>query len=337
MKNEKRNFLGNIIRFAGEHTILVALIVMWIILFLTTGRFRSFDNFFSILRESAFIGVAGLGMTFCIITGGLDLSSGSLIALLAVLNVMMLNAFNSVLALPIVLIFGILSGSFNGILVAKVKIPPFITTLATFYIFRSMAYLITGGNPVTFNAPWFIWIGNGDILSIPFPFILMLVLAVACDTILRKTKIGRSVTAIGNSIPASRISGINIDRTLIFAFMMVGLGIAISSILISSRLWSANPKMQNGYEFKVIAAVVLGGTALEGGKGSIFNTVVASIFYTSISNAMTLYRDDSYVISVVTGFILLLAFSLNPIKQILDDQNNRKIVAKKTVELGVAK
>lgn len=335
MKN--KNLRVNIIRFAGEHTILVALIIMWLILFLSTGRFRSLDNFFSILRESAFIGVAGLGMTFCIITGGLDLSSGSLIALLAVLNIMMLNAINSALALPVVIIFGILAGSFNGILVAKVKIPPFIATLATFYIFRSMAYLITGGNPVTYNDSWFIWLGNGSVLGIPFPFILMVVLAVACDTILRKTKIGRSVTAIGNSIPASRVSGINIDRTIIFAFMMVGIGIAISSILISSRLWSANPKMQNGYEFKVIAAVVLGGTALEGGKGSIFNTVIASIFYCSISNAMTLYRIDSYVISVVTGFILLLAFSLNPIKQILDDHNNRKIVAKKSVRLGAEK
>ena len=274
MKIENKELRGSIVEFAGEHTILVALVAMWLILFVSTGRFRSFDNFYSILRESAFIGVAGLGMTFCIITGGLDLSSGSLIALLAVLNIMMLNVFNSILVLPIVLILGALGGSFNGLLVAKVKIPPFITTLATFYIFRALAYIITRGNPVTYNETWFTWIGNGNIFGIPFPFILMVFLAVICDMILRKTRIGRSVTAIGNSVKASHVSGINIDRTTIFAFMMVGIGIAISSILISSRLWSANPKMQNGYEFKVIAAVVLGGTALEGGKGSIFNTVV---------------------------------------------------------------
>lgn len=337
MKKESKLFGDKKSSFIGEHTILVALLIMWLVFFLTTERFRSFDNFFSILRESAFIGIAGLGMTLCIITGGLDLSSGSLIALLAVLNIMLLNVFNSALALPIVLVLGALGGCFNGILVAKVKIPPFITTLATFYIFRALAYIITGGNPVTYTKSWFTWIGNGNILGIPAPFILMIVLAVICDAVLRKTRIGRSVTAIGNSVEASRISGINIDRTTVFAFMMVGLGVAISSILISSRLWSANPKMQNGYEFKVIAAVVLGGTALEGGKGSIFNTVVAAIFYCSISNAMTLYRVDSYVISVVTGIILLLAFSLNSVKQIVDDINNRRAVAKKAAGTGALK
>ena len=337
MKIGSRDFKGRISRFAGDHTILVALVIMWVVLFSITGRFRSFDNFFSILRESAFIGISGLGMTFCIITGGLDLSSGSLIALLAVLNIMLLKIFNPVIALPIVLILGVLGGCFNGFLVAKIKIPAFITTLATFYIFRSLAYIITGGNPVTYTKPWFTWIGNGNIFTIPAPFMLMVVLGVICDTILRRTRIGRSIMAIGNSTEASRISGIRIDRTTIFAFMMVGFGVAISSILISSRLWSANPKMQNGYEFKVIAAVVLGGTALEGGKGSIFNTVVAAIFYCSISNAMTLYRVDSYVISVVTGLILLLAFALNPIKQILDEANNRRMVARKAAELGASK
>ena len=114
--------------------------------------------------------------------------------------------------------------------------------------------------------------------------------------------------------------------------MIVGVTVAISSVILSSRLWSANPRMLDGYEFKIITAVVLGGTALEGGKGSILNTVVAAIFYCSISNAMTLYRVDSYVISIVTGIILLLAFSLNPIKQILDERNNRKAVARKVEE-----
>lgn len=330
MNKEKRSFGTGIRRFFGNHTILIALIIMWLLLFVTTKRFRSANNLFSILRESAFIGVAGLGMTFCIITGGLDLSAGSLIALLAVINIILLKIINPVLAILIVLLLGVVGGVINGALVSYIKIPAFIATLATFYIFRSLAYIITGGDPVTFSDPWFTWIGNGDILGIPAPFIFMIILAIISDAILRKTPVGRSVTAIGNSIEASRISGININKTTIFAFMMVGLSVAISSIMISSRLWSANPKMQNGYEFKVIAAVVLGGTALEGGKGNIFNTVIAAIFYTSISNIMTIYRVDSYVISVVTGLILLLAFSLNPIKVLLDNFSNKKAVLKKS-------
>lgn len=317
-------------RYLGEHTILVALLIMWIFLFVTTERFRSIGNFLSILQEASFIGIAGLGMTFCIIAGGLDLSSGSLIALLAVVNMMLLKATNSFLTIPIVIVLGALSGTVNGILVSKVKIPSFIATLATFYIFRALAYIITGGDPVTYNMPWFIWIGNGTILGIPFSFILMVVLAFFANLILRRTKIGRSVIAVGNSPEASRISGLNNDKATIFAFMMVGITVAISSVLLSSRLWSANPRMLDGYEFKVITAVVLGGTALEGGKGSILNTVVAAIFYCSLSNAMTLYRVDSYVISIVTGIILLLAFSLNPIKQTFDERNNRRAVAGKT-------
>jgi ribose/xylose/arabinose/galactoside ABC-type transport system permease subunit len=264
-------------RYLGEHTILVALLIMWILLFATTARFRSIANFLSILQEASFIGIAGLGMTFCIIAGGLDLSSGSLIALLAVVNMMLLKATNSFLTIPIVIVLGALSGTVNGILVSKVKIPSFIATLATFYIFRALAYIITSGNPVTYNIPWFIWIGNGTILGIPFSFILMAVLAFFANLILRRTKIGRSVVAVGNSPEASRISGLNNDKATIFAFMMVGITVAISSVLLSSRLWSANPRMLDGYEFKVITAVVLGGTALEGGKGSILNTVVAAI------------------------------------------------------------
>lgn len=327
MSGENRN-VKSIGRYLGEHTILVALLVMWALLFVSTDRFRSMDNFLSILQEASFIGISGLGMTFCIITGGLDLSSGSLIALLAVVNMLLLRATDSFLAIPVVLLLGALLGAFNGLLVSKVRIPAFITTLATFYIFRALAYIITGGDPVTYNAAWFIWLGNGSILGIPFSFLLMIVLAIVAHLILRRTQIGRSVVALGNSPEAARISGLNNDRATIFAFLMVGLTVAISSVLLSSRLWSANPRMLDGYEFRVITAVVLGGTALEGGKGSIFNTVIASIFYCSISNAMTLYRVDSYVISIVTGIILLLAFSLNPIKQILDERNNKKAVAR---------
>lgn len=331
--NSENKAMKKIRRYLGEHTILLALLIMFVLLFITTDRFRSVDNFLSILQEASFIGIAGIGMTFCIITGGLDLSSGSMIALLAVINMLILNATDSVIAVFAVLFLGAVLGALNGVLVSKVRIPAFIATLATFYVFRALAYIITGGDPVAYNAPWFIWLGNGKVLGIPFSFILMLVLAFLAHLILRRTRIGRTVTAIGNSPEASRISGLNNDLATIFAFMMVGLNVAISSVLVSSRLWSANPRMMDGYEFKVITAVVLGGTALEGGKGSIFNTIVAAVFYCGISNAMTLYRIDSYVINIVTGIILLLAFSLNPIMQIMDERKN-KAEAKKTTSGG---
>ena len=321
--NSANKIIGKIRNYFRNHTILLAFLIMVLLLFVTTERFRSMDNFLSILQEASFIGIAGLGMTFCIIAGGLDLSSGSMIALLAVINMMLLKATNSFLVIFIVIFLGAVLGTFNGILVSKVKMPAFIATLATFYIFRAIAYIITGGNPVTYSEKWFVWIGNGKVLGIPFSFLLMIVLAFFAHLILTRTRSGRTVVAIGNSPEASRISGLNNDLATIFSFMMVGITVAISSVVISSRLWSANPRMMDGYEFKVITAVVLGGTALEGGKGSVFNTVVAAIFYCSISNAMTLYHVDSYVISIVTGVILLLAFALNPIMQIVEVYRNR--------------
>lgn len=313
-----------------EYTILYALLFMWLVLFLSSARFGSFDNLRSILRESSFVGIAAIGMTLCIISGHFDLSVGSMVALLAIETVWLVGKIGLVPTFLAVLLSGFFLGVLNGSIVAKVRVPAFITTLGTFYIFRAVAYIVTGGAPLKFSETWFTVWGNGFIIGLPISFVIFLCLAIVGTYILRGTYLGRNILAIGNSEKASRIAGINIDRTKILVFGLVGVFTAASAILISSRLWSANPKMLNGYEFKVIAAVVLGGTALSGGKGSIFNTFVSAIFFVTISNAMLIYRVDSFVIQVVTGLILLFAFALNTLRGFVEQRIARMRAKKET-------
>jgi len=303
-----------------EYTIFYALLFMWFVLFITNDNFGTYLNIKSILRESAFVGICAIGMTLCIISGNFDLSVGSMIALLAVETVWLIGRIGLLPTFICVMATGFVFGLFNGLVVVKLRIPAFIATLGTFYIFRAAAYLVTGGAPVKFSEKWFTVWGNGTILSLPIPFVVFVVLTVIGTIILRHMPFGRYILAIGNSEKASKIAGINIHLTKILIFAFVGLFTAISAILISARLWSANPKMLSGYEFKVIAAVVLGGTFLTGGKGSIVNTFFSSIFFVTISNAMTLFRVDSFLIQIVTGLILLLAFSLNFVRSIFENK-----------------
>ena len=165
---------------------------------------------------------------------------------------------------------------------------------------------------------------NGTVGSVaaglPIPFVIFVVLAVIGTIVLRRTPLGRYILAIGNSEKASYISGINISRIKIVIFGIVGFFTAGSAILLSSRLWSANPGMKDGFEFNVIAAVVLGGTSLAGGKGSIFNTFMAAIFFASLNTAMNMFQVDSYMQRVVIGVVLLFAFSLTGIRQFTEDK-----------------
>jgi ribose/xylose/arabinose/galactoside ABC-type transport system permease subunit len=307
-----------------EMGITFALILLWILFYMSNESFRHIDSYLSILREASFVGITAIGMTFCIISGNFDLSVGSMLALLSMVAMSNISTIGFIPTVIIVLVLGALLGMINGLIVSKLKIPAFIATLATYFVFRAVAYIYSGGNSVQFQEKWFTSIGNGSIAGIPTPFILLIVLMIAGTVLLRKTAFGRYTLAIGNSEKASIVSGINISRMKVLIFMTVGVFTAISAIVISSRLWSANPGMKDGYEFDVIAAVVLGGTTLAGGKGSVFNTFVASIFFASLNTAMNMFHVDSYMQRVVIGVVLLFAFSITGIRNYIEDFNRRR-------------
>jgi ribose/xylose/arabinose/galactoside ABC-type transport system permease subunit len=299
---------------ARERGILFALALFWIVCAAVNPMFRDVTTYLSILRESAFVGVAAIGMTFCIITGAFDLSVGSMLALLGIAVVATVGHTGLVGGIVLVALMGAAAGTLNGLLVAGLRIPAFIATLAMYYIYRALAYIVTKGEPVQFQEAWFTDVGNGSIAGIPTPFIVLAVLTIVGTWMLRRTSFGRSVLAIGNSLRASEISGIRIPRLRMLVFTIVGVFTGIAAFLISSRMWSANSGMKLGFEFDVIAAVVLGGTSLAGGRGSIANTMVAAIFFASLNTAMNMFHVDSYMQRVVIGVVLLIAFSLNGIR-----------------------
>lgn len=299
---------------ARERGILFALLIFLGVCAAANPMFREISTYLSILRESSFVGVAAIGMTFCIITGDFDLSVGSMLALLGIALVAMVGHTGLLVGLAAVTAMGAVCGLVNGLLISRLRIPAFIATLAMYFIYRAVAYIVTKGEPVQFQEPWFTEVGNGSVAGIPTPFLFFVVLAVLGTLVLRRTPFGRRVLAIGNSTRASEISGIRIARMRTLVFTIVGAFTGVAAFLISSRMWSANSGMKTGYEFDVIAAVVLGGTSLAGGKGSVGNTVIASIFFASLNTAMNMFHVDSYMQRVVIGIVLLIAFSLTGIR-----------------------
>lgn len=297
--------------------ILVSLILLWIIFFFTNENFRRIDSYLSILREASFVGVAAIGMTFCIIIKAMDLSIGAMIGLLALITLSIVGKLGLIPTIIIILILGAIFGAINGFLYAKLRLPAFIATLAMSYIYKSIALIYSDGKSIQFKEKWFTVIGNGTLIGIPVPFIIFIVLAILGSIILRKTILGRQILSIGNSEKASYLSGIDILKVKIIVFALVGIFTSIAAMLISSRLWSANADMKSGYEFDVIAAVVLGGTSLNGGKGSMFNTTIASIFFASLYIGMNMFHIDAYIQKVVEGVILVVAFSIGGGSQLI--------------------
>ena len=305
---------------ARERGILFALLIFWGICAAANPMFREISTYLSILRESSFVGVAAIGMTFCIITGDFDLSVGSMLSLLGIAIVAIVGKTGLLGGILAVVVMGAACGMLNGLLVSRLRIPAFIATLAMYFIYRAVAYIVTKGEPVQFQEPWFTEIGNGSLAGIPTPFLFFIVLAAVGTYLLRRTPFGRNVLAVGNSVRASEISGIRVARLRMLVFTMVGAFTGIAALLISSRMWSANSGMKTGYEFDVIAAVVLGGTSLAGGKGSVANTVVASIFFASLNTAMNMFHVDSHMQRVVIGVVLLIAFSLTGIRSFVAER-----------------
>ena len=231
-----KNFIKKAVRDKG---IIYVVVVFWVVLLITNENFRQFTTLMNILTESSLVGVAAIGMTFCIICGFFDLSVGSMLPLLMIVLIVILGTVGLVPGLIIILLAGAVLGSFSGMLVALLRLPAFIATLALYNIYSALALITTAGEPVTFSEPWFTVIGGGNILGIPIPFIIMIVLGIFATIILRRTPFGRHVLAIGNSEKASFNSGINIKKSTIMVFVLVGLFTAVSAILVSARLWSA--------------------------------------------------------------------------------------------------
>lgn len=294
-----------------KNLVLVLLIIFWIIMFVLNSNFRTSANMGSILREASATGIAALGMTLIIIMGDFDLSIGSMVAILGMILASSLEHFGLIPALLIVCVAGVIAGLINGVIVSYFNVPAFITTLGTYYSFRALAYIVNDANSIFCSDTAFLNIGYGSVAGIPIPFILYIILAAVGMILLNRTTYGRNIRALGNSQKASRISGINTKWVKCVAFAIIGFCTAISTIIITSRQTCASPDVAKNFHFDAITIVVLGGTRLTGGEGSILNTVIASILYATVVNCLSLYHVDAQWQRICMGVILLVAFSFD--------------------------
>lgn len=315
-----------------RYGIALVLLFSWICAYFFVPKFSNPDNMLNVIRQSAFVGCAAVGMTIAIISGTFDLSIGSTLALSAYLGLMVVNRTESIpLAMLTSIVAAMAVGTVNGFLVTRMKIPAFITTLAMLFIVRGLSFIIShGGEPVRFNGKAFTWWGNGSLFGIPTPFLIFILCAVVGWFILTHTAFGRYVFSIGTNPNAAKVAGVPVAATTTWIFVVVSLFTGISAFLIGSRLYSAGPGLEPGFELNVISAVVLGGTRLAGGRGSMIGTVAACLLYATMSNVLNLLHADAFAQRVAVGLVLLLALSIEGIRQRLFERASRRISIVKT-------
>ena len=289
---------------------LLGLIVLSIFLSIATPNFLTSSNLFSVLRQVSYSGLLAFGMTFVILIGGIDLSVGAILALVGIITASLIQAgVDPILASLIGVLLGALCGAFNGLLISVGKIAPFIATLATMILFRGIAQEYSQSKPISINATGFFdAIGSGYLLDfIPIPVLLMLVVYFVLWFVLQKTRFGRYVYALGGSEDVALISGLKVKRLKLWVYTLSGVMSAIAALVVTSRLSSASPNAGAMYELDAIAAVVLGGTSLSGGRGWIFGTLIGVILLGVLSNGLNLLNVSANYQLIIKGLVILFA------------------------------
>ncbi|MFD0716619.1 ABC transporter permease [Paenibacillus sp. GCM10027626] len=290
-----------------------SLIILIIVFSLSSANFLQFSNIAGILLSTAVIGVLALGSTFVIITGGIDLSVGTVMTLSAVMTGVFISYWG--FPVPLGIIGGILTGAICGFLsgffVSKLKIPPFIATLAMMMVAKGLALVISGAKPIYFtDAPVFSKISLGTLFpgfGIPNAVLIFFAAAAIGSILLSKTIVGRYNFALGSNEEATRLSGVNVKYWKIVIYTITGTFTGLAGVLMASRLSSAQPALGQGYELEAIAAVVIGGTSLSGGKGTIIGTVIGALIMSVLTNGLRIMSVPQEWQTVVVGLVILLA------------------------------
>lgn len=293
----------------------VVLILLAICLFfaLSTPGFLRPSNLLNVALQSSIIAIVAIGMTFAILTAGIDLSVGSVMALSGALaaGLATRHGLSPALSISLALLAGVACGALNGLMVVRGGIPPFVATLATLSIARGLTLAYTEGRPIAGLPASFIWLGNGRILDIPVPVILMVVVAVVAWIVLRQTRFGLHVYATGGNEETTRLAGVSPSRIKMAAYMISGLTAAAGGILLTGRLSSAQPNAAVGWELDAIAAPVLGGVSLFGGVGGVGGAVAGALIIGVLSNGLNLLRVSSYYQQIIKGAVIILAVMLD--------------------------
>lgn len=289
-------------------TAAIALVVLVLGLSIASSQFLTGSNLMGILRQAAVYVIMGLGMSFVMMTGGVDLSQGSLLALVGVVAAKTMEATESIpLAILTSIVVGAAVGAVNGAVIACLKIPPFIMTLSTMYLCRGLTLVITQATPITITSSAFKWIGAGTLLGLPVPVYVFVIAAAVGQFILSFTSTGRYVLAVGSNREAARLSGIKTRWNECKVYIISGIMVAIAGVVYVTRLGAAQSNAGISYEMEAVAASVLGGTSVLGGEGSVIGTVLGAVVVAIVRNAMVLLEISTYYQQIVTGAVILVA------------------------------
>ncbi|MEG4169900.1 MULTISPECIES: ABC transporter permease subunit [unclassified Microcoleus] len=311
-KTSKAQAWKNFIQVAG---ILPILVGICIIFSLVTPNFLSVGNLINVIRQASINIVLATGMTFVILTGGIDLSVGSILGVTAVVGVLVsLVPGLGWFAVPAALIAGVFLGLLNGSLVAYLGLPPFIVTLGSYTALRGVAYLVANGTTVINRNLNFAWVGNNYVGPIPWLVIIAFLAVLASWFVLRRTVLGRHIYAVGGNIRAARLTGIKVSRVLLFVYGVSGLLSGLGGIMSASRLYSATGMLGQGYELDAIAAVILGGTSFTGGIGTIWGTLLGALIIALLNNGLTLMNVSFFWQLVVKGLVIIIAVTIDKVR-----------------------
>jgi ribose/xylose/arabinose/galactoside ABC-type transport system permease subunit len=315
------DFFGFLARFAP----LIFLFALMVLFALVQPRFLSSINLFNVMRQVSITGLLAIGMTFVILTAGIDLSIGSLVAFAGLVAAAVAKGgiqdrfivgeggvgYGWGLAALAAIAVGVAGGWIQGLAITRLKVPPFVVTLGGMSAFRGAALLFAAGGPISGFEPSFTWWGQGKIGPVPVPVIIFLVAAALAHVALRYTRYGRKVYAVGGNPEAARLSGLNVTRMIASVYVIMGFFAGLGAFVLSARLNSAEAVAGTGYELTVIASVVIGGTSLFGGSGTIFGTVVGTILIGVLLNGLVLMNVSSYIQQIVIGIIIVLAVAFD--------------------------
>ena len=305
MNNERKKKLINQINIYRSVLILIVICIFASIL---SSSFLSVSNLFNVVKQITVAGIVGCGMTFVILTGGIDLSVGSIVGLAgAIAAGILVSTENVFLAILAALGIGIVCGAINGFFVAQCEIPPFIATLGMMTLLRGCVLVYTKGAPIAIKVDAYKFIGKGTILGVPVPILLLVILYLIAHYIFNQTGFGRSIYALGGNKEAARLSGIRVKYSEWIVYIFNGLMSGIAAIVLTARLGSAQSTSGEGIEMDAIAAVILGGTSLSGGTGFVLPTVIGAMIMGIIDNILTLMNVNPHATNIVKGAVVLLA------------------------------
>ena len=308
-KTPDQKFWANLIQTAGILPVLIAIVVVFSFV---APNFLTENNLLNIVRQASINIVLATGMTVVILTGGIDLSVGSVLAVSAV-TAMVVSLMPELgwAAVPLALLIGLVLGAINGLLVAYAGLPPFIVTLGSMTTLRGLAYLLAGGTTVINSKIDFAWIGNAYLGPLPWIVVIAFLVLLATWFLLRHTVLGIYIYGVGGNPQAARLTGIKVGQVMLFVYAFSGLLAGLGGVMTTSRLYSANGVLGTGYELDAIAAVILGGTSFVGGIGTVIGTLFGALIIATLNNGLTLMNVSFFWQLVVKGLVIIIAVALD--------------------------